>query len=268
MTTRRFLVALFAFAATAASAQELRLESAFRLNIALQEASGLAPASASSVFAHNDEYAIIYEIDIDTGDTLRAFALGAPTAKGDFEGVALAGGSVWLVASDGRLIEGRAAEHGKRSRFNVFDAGVPDDCEVEGVAPADAAGALLLVCKQSAGKDGKPRLKMLEWSSRERWTKARLFLDRPLADFVPDGARKDFKASDLARDPKTGDLFILNSSGGLLELGADGALRRYDPLDRRRHPQPEGLALFGDGRIAIADEGAKREGTLSIYRRN
>jgi len=271
LIARAFAVcAPYALTAPDAAAQEapaMAIDHAFKLDITLQEASGLTPASSHSVFAHNDEYAIIHELDVDTGATIRAFAFGKPTSKGDFEGIAQYGESLWLVASDGKLLEGRPAKHAERSRFNVFDTGTPKNCEVEGVATAEEGGSFLLLCKSSVGIDEKPQLKIYEWSMKNRWRKAKIFLDVRLSELVPDGSRKDFRAADLARDPKTGNLMILNSNGGLLTITQEGKLIDYEWLDRRAHPQPEGLAIMPDGRLAIADEGIKREGVLTIYRR-
>ena len=264
------VVVASALAITCAGAEDapsLTVERAYKLDINLQEASGLTRASPQSVFAHNDEYAIIHEIDVETGKTIRAFAFGKPTSKGDFEGIAMSGGSLWLVSSDGKLIEGRPAEHAERSRFNVFDTGTPKNCEVEGIAAIEEPGDFLLLCKASVDAEDKPHLRIFKWSLKNRWRKARVFLDIRLSALVPDGSRKDFRASDLAFEPKSGNLIVLNSNGGLLTITQTGGPVSYEWLDRKAHPQPEGLALLPDGRVAIADEGAKREGVLTIYRR-
>ena len=96
----------------------------FFLPQGLSEISGLAVASPNTVYAHNDEYAIVYEIALDTGKALKAFALGKPTVKGDFEDIAVRGGNVYLLASDGHLYEAPIGEHRQRVRYNVYDTGV------------------------------------------------------------------------------------------------------------------------------------------------
>ena len=67
----------------------------FQLARGLTEISGLAVASENSVYAHNDEHGIIYEIDLSSGAILAAFALGEPTVQADFEGIAVFGQRIY-----------------------------------------------------------------------------------------------------------------------------------------------------------------------------
>src|ERR1700704_3308634 len=75
----------------------------FYLPDGLREISGLAVASNNTVYAHDDNYAIVYEVDLNLQKAIRAFALGKPTVRGDFEDIAVRDGSVYLLTSDGYL---------------------------------------------------------------------------------------------------------------------------------------------------------------------
>lgn len=237
---------------------------AFKLDPKLKEVSGLAPASATSVFAHDDEYAIVHEVDLATGAILRSFAFGKPTIAGDFEAIVKIDNAVWLVLSDGRLYEGQIAAHRKRTRFNTYDTGVGEFCEVEGLAASGDGDRLYLLCKNYRAEKMRD-LRIYEWSRTERAATPKTAVDAPLASLVPAGAEKEFRPSELVLDPRTGNFLILNASGGVLEITGTGAFVRYRPLDRAQHPQPEGLALMPNGRLVVADEGGKRAGTLAIY---
>ncbi len=238
---------------------------AFALDPKIREVSGLAPAGARSVLAHDDEFAIIHEVSLEDGRILRSFAFGKPTASGDFEGIAAIGDAIWLVTSDGRLFEGRLSDHGKRTRFHVYDTGVGEECEIEGLAPASDAGRFYLLCKNIL-KGRKDRLKIFEWSLADRFAAPKIALDAALSAAAPAGTISDFRPSDLVYDPATDHFLVLNASGGVLEITRVGAPVRYVRLDRALHPQPEGLALMRDGRIVIGDEGVRREGTLAVFR--
>jgi uncharacterized protein YjiK len=262
-----FLLALscFGVAVAAPPPDTLTRLRAFKLDIGLREVSGLAPAGPNSVFAHSDEFAIVHEIDVDTGAIMRSFAFGKPTISGDFEGISRVKDEIWLVTSDGKLLEGEIKKHGKRTRFNMFDTGVGKYCEIEGLAAADGPDAFYLLCKKLL-KDNAQNLRIYEWSLSQRFAEPKLVVDVPLASLAPAGAAANFHPADLVRDPKSGNFWILNASGSLLEITGAGNFVRFIALDPALHPQAEGLSFLPNGDIAIADEGKKREGVLAIYR--
>lgn len=234
----------------------------FRLPPLLKEISGLTIASKNSVYAHNDEHGIVHELDLRSGDIIRSFALGAPTAKADFEGVALMNGFLYLVTSKGLIYEARPADHRTRTPFNIYDTGLGKVCEVEGVTP-DGADGLILGCKRSTlSRNGDPLI-LYRWSMnsrlgpREPWLK----ID------VPPGARKDgdFRAAALERDPDTGHILIADSSAGaILEITASGKVAAWRKMGGR-HPQTEGVAIMPNGVLVTADEGGANNGVMTVY---
>ncbi|MEZ5921633.1 MAG: hypothetical protein R3C60_09820 [Parvularculaceae bacterium] len=262
-----FLIALTAPATAADRLSGLVKAHRFALDAQLREVSGLTPASANSVFAHDDEYAIIHEISLEDGRIIRSFALGKPTVPGDFEGITRVGDVIYLTTSKGVILEASIAKHGHRSRFNMYETGAGDICNIEGIAPAAEAGAFLLLCKFSREEPQSRRLQIFEWSLKTRLQPARLVVDRPYDELLPKKAAKEFRPSDIYRDGKTGEFFILTVSGGVLQLNAKGEAIRYQPLDEKTHPQPEGLAIMANGDVIIADEGKKRAGELTVYTR-
>ncbi len=217
---------------------------------ALAEISGLARASDASLYAHNDEQAVIYEIDSRTGMALGSFSIGRPTLTGDFEAVLARDGAVFLIASDGRIVEAPLTPQGRSRDFKLVDTGLGAACEIEGAAFAD--GGILLACKRS-----KRRLVIYKWSPADGVSK---IIDRKLAGLVPDPG--DFRAADLVVDDEAGTLLILDSAAGaILELTMQGEPAGYWRLGGD-HPQSEGLALLADGRLAVADEGTKARGSI------
>src|SRR5512147_3239724 len=69
----------------------------------LDEISGLAFDEQDRLFAHNDERAVIHQIDWHRGSLVKSFALGDPPVRGDFEGIAVAASRFYLMTSDGML---------------------------------------------------------------------------------------------------------------------------------------------------------------------
>ena len=231
-----------------------------RLTGALAEVSGLAPASATSVYAHNDEQATIYEVDIRTGEVLGDQSAGRPPLPGDFEAIAVNATRTLLAASDGRLVIAQPTKHKRRLRFRSLDVKLPGDCEIEGMAPADREGSFFFACKH-AGR----RLVIYRWSAVAGAAKA---IDVKLDKAVPNP--KAFRATELVRDPRSGTLLVLDSAAGaVLEISTEGDRIGYWRLGGD-HPQAEGLALMPDGTMVVADEGrigdgAMTHGALTLY---
>src|SRR5437867_8988129 len=75
----------------------------FHLPKQLSEASGLTMSADGRLFSHNDELGIVYQIDYTTGKIVKQFSLGTITLRGDFEGIAMNGGMMYLVASNGNI---------------------------------------------------------------------------------------------------------------------------------------------------------------------
>lgn len=236
----------------------------YRLNGALTEISGFAPAGATSVYAHNDEVAVIYELDIETGAVLHSHALGDPPVAGDFEGIAAFGGFVYLVTSKGLILEARLDRARARSAYNIYDTGVGGDCEVEGIASTGKRGEFYLACKRANGGKAGKRLIVYKWSYAERLKPLRPHIDAPIADLAPGAA--EFRAADLARDTRSGNLLIVDSSSAaIIEITPTGAAVGYWRMDAKAHPQAEGLAVMPDGTLLIGDEGRIGGGFLTVY---
>jgi uncharacterized protein YjiK len=239
----------------------------FALDPTLAEISGLATAGPTSVFAHNDEHAIIHELDVTNGTIIRSFALGRPTIAGDFEAIVARGEFIYLVTSDGLLHEAPIKKHRERARYVVYDTGLGDTCEIEGMA-LDGSGAFLFQCKNSTLDKENRRLTIYRWRLEDRFRETSPWLEVPLADIIPDkDKRQNFKASELQRAPRSGNLLVLDANAGaVIEITPQGAPVGYRLLARRTHPQAEGLALMPDGSLIVGDETRGVAGRLSIYR--
>lgn len=233
----------------------------------LVEISGLAAASESTVFAHNDEHAIVYELSLDSGDVVRAFALGDPTEAGDFEGVAVYDGRIYLITSKGKLYEAEIGEHRGRVRYNVYDTGASETCEVEGLSRAPKAGEFLIACKRSKKGQRKDRVAIYRWSLADRVPQKAPAITINYRDFLPLSEREDFRPAGIEWDAATGTIFIVSSRSHIVyAFDEDGVFKRKIRLSKTLHRQSEGVALSPSGKFLIADEGAERGvGVLSVY---
>jgi len=234
----------------------------------LREISGLAAASENSVYAHNDEYGIVYEVSLKDGALIAAFALGDPTVSADFEGIAVKDDRVYLATSNGLLYEGLIGEHRKRVRYNIFDTGVGAFCEVEGLTIAPEDGALLLLCKTARSRELEGRLVIFRWSVDDRLPVSEPWVSIPYDNFLNDQDALVFRPSALEWDDERKAMVVLSArSHKLVVISPVGSLLYEMDLSETLHAQPEGVLLTSKGDIVIADEGpGRRPGMLSVYK--
>jgi uncharacterized protein YjiK len=231
----------------------------------LREVSGLAEASPGSVFAHDDERAVVHEIELASGRTLRRFSLGDPPARGDFEGIAADRDHVYLIASDGRLLAAPIGEDGATVSFETYDTGVGAACEIEGLSLAPEPRRLLILCKRARhGPAG--RLVIYEWDMVTHGPAERPWRDIDVRALLGE-AYAEFAPSSIEWVPSQRQLVVVSARDRmLLALDENGGVVGTDRLDAARHPQPEGVTVTASGQVVIADEGPRgRPGRLTVY---
>ncbi|HLG06178.1 MAG TPA: hypothetical protein VI383_08515, partial [Gemmatimonadales bacterium] len=181
----------------------------------LAEISGLALTADGRLLAHNDEVARIFEIDFRRGAIVKSFGVGRPLLRGDFEGIAVAGDSIYLLASNGRVVAFREGKNAEEVEYRIRDPGLSTECEFEGIAFEPAANSLVLACKDTyrAADAGSLVLFRLPLSGAGGDRAARLS--------IPPGRIAGFGRSD---GPSPTDLTIDAGSGNLVLVAARARL--------------------------------------------
>jgi uncharacterized protein YjiK len=234
----------------------------------LDEISGLAIDSLGRVFAHEDERAVIFELEPSMHRVVRQFAFGSPAVPGDFEAIALVGDSVVLVTSDGVLYAGAQGRDGEAVPFVKYPTGVGRSCEVEGLAYEPGDRSLLIACKVPRDAFTRGHVTVFRWSLDRRKLVAPATLHVPLARVAQPAGASDFHPSDLTRDPGTGRyLLVAARERAIAELTPAGEVKQVVRLQRKLHPQAEGIAITPDGALLVSDEAARGRATLSVYPR-
>jgi len=230
----------------------------------LREISGLALTDDERLLAVTDESAIVYEIDYGDGHLVKAFALGQKVVKGDFEGIAVLNGDVWLMTSKGNLYRAEEGENGERVDYQRFDTRLDDNCEFEGLTAVPSRQSLALVCKNDR-KNKKKRV--FEWQLTNDEIHRVADFALPVKHMEKAVDRKQVNPSGLAVDPVTGNWLVLAAKQhAIFELSPEGDLIDVIMrLDEERHRQAEGIAVTRDGRVIIADEAGKGRARLSVY---
>ena len=239
----------------------------WRLPDKLNEISGLALTGDGRLLAVTDESAIVYELDYSAGRLVKAFALGDPTVRGDFEGIAWSDGRVWLVTSKGVIYESAEGEDGERVDYAEYETGFGKLCEIEGLAYRRSGGMLLLLCKKIRQKSGLESLAIFAWSASSRRPVPEQTIALPDRDIAAALRMTRLNPSGLAIEPQSGNLLIVAArQRAVIELDARGSLlsARVLPL-AGRHRQAEGIEILPSGVILIADEGGGHRARLALY---
>jgi uncharacterized protein YjiK len=239
----------------------------WKLPRALDEISGLAIDGAGRIFAHDDEKAIVYELDPVSQRVVKQFAFGHPAVRGDFEGIALAGDRVILMTSDGDLYVGREGKDGEAVPYTTQATGIGRRCEVEGLAWDEAAHSLLFACKTPRVKALSGRLAVFAWPLDQRTPAATPKILVPIPAMASRLGHGTFAPSELLIDPTTGHLLLLAARPpAIVELTPAGELVGVARLRGALHRQAEGLALERDGTLLVSDEANGARATLTAYR--
>ena len=233
----------------------------------LNEISGLAADRAGRVFAHGDERAIVYQLDPATHRVVKRFTLGRPAVRGDFEGIALADGRVFLLTSDGVLYAAPEGRDGDAVAFVTYDTGIGRSCEVEGLAWIERDRTFLVACKLPRVAALRGSLTVFAWSLDRRALAPAPTLRVPLARVASLLGEAAIHPSELTRDPTTGHLLLLAARAhAVAELTPAGAVVRVARLRRSLHRQAEGLTVMPDRTLLVADEANGDRATLTSYR--
>jgi len=223
----------------------------------IDEVSGLAIGPDDSVYLHDDEIAAVYELSLASGDVSTVFHIERPIIEGDFEGIAHTASHIYLITSQGELFRiPRAPDMSEAIvSADVFDTGLSEICEVEGLHILDSD--LYIACKTPYLKSDKGRLLLIEYSLASYSITRELRLDLEALSL------KKFNPSAIWLDAER--IVLLSArQRKIIELSWSGELLREFKLDKSRHPQPEGLVV-ANGRYIIADEGGGDGGRVAIY---
>lgn len=240
-------------------------EQQWRLPPQLAEISGLATAPDGRVFAHDDERAVIYEIDVAAGRVIKNFALGEPIETGDFEALAITPeGVFYMITARGMLYSFREGADGVHVAFETVDTNMREVCEIEGLAYLAAEERLIIACKRMRDRAMRDTISLYSWRAGAG---ASPWVTLPAGDLAARAGVRDFRPSGVEIDPVSGRILLLSGNdGAFAELSREGevlAARALGPA----HRQAEGVTVAPDGTLIISDEAAGGQAALSRYAR-
>lgn len=231
----------------------------FTLPDELKEISALTVLDDGRLGAVQDEEGRLYVIGQETGAVEAVVPFGPP---GDYEGIELAAGRLFVLRADGVLFEVEGWEGGE-ARAREYATGLPKKCDAEGLGFDEAQNRLLIACKNEGGEGLGNQTAIHAFDLG-----AMALASEPAFVIDPNqfGGKKKLRASALAVHPVTGHVVVLSAARkALIALGPDGAVAETWDLEPAGFEQPEGLTFLPNGDVFIASEGDKRAPVLQRF---
>jgi uncharacterized protein YjiK len=245
-------------------------DSIYDLPELLSEVSGIAIAHDSRiVYGVQDEIGAVISFDTQAQ---RIAEVQRFTDVGDFEDLAVAGDSTYVLRSDGSLFRFRTGNGG-----SVKHTMLPfQSLNMEGMCHRN--GYLYFVSKEApvTGPDNERHVFRMPAGSGYAGMEGYLEVNTDeLSRFVSGHypslniSQVYFNPSAIAVHPVTGEIYILSAEDRFLAVYGDKKLRHVVPLPASVFFKPEGLSFFPNGDLLISSEGDKRgliPGSIMLFR--
>ena len=249
----------------------------------LREISGLSFKEGNKLLCVNDEQGYIFEYNIQERKVSKRVKFGK---AGDYEGVELVGEDVFVLRSDGKLMQINDFENASSETIKI-KTGLSAANDTEGLAYDLTSHSLLIACKRKAGDDpdlaGKRAVYRYSLKDKRLSSTASFLIDQAslkhilkldaytrfskkiLKALAPSKGGSTFQPSGIAVHPVTQNIYVIGSVGKLLlVLNPKGELLAVNRLKRKIFPQPEGICFAPDGSLFISTEG--KGASAKIYR--
>ena len=129
----------------------------------LGEISGLTLTEDQRLFAHGDEFGRVYEIDYRRGVIVKEFSLGPPLVPDDFEAIAVARDTMFMLTDAGVIYRFTEGEDGAGVEYSTLDTGLGALCQFEGMAFDSTTNSLVLACKNVEDGGANDHMRAYRW---------------------------------------------------------------------------------------------------------
>lgn len=182
--------------------------------------------------------------------------------SGDYEDLAIIGGTVFVLKSNGSLYSFALSDAIYEEIDSVYEwKKLLPKGEYEGMFGDEDAGKLYILCKSCNGSKQKETVTGYMFdanagASSEPVAAGNFEIDVESIKPFSGNVKKGFRPSGLARNPLTGDWFIISGVNKLLVVTApDWKVKGAHHLSSNTFNQPEGIIFDRQGNLYISNEG-------------
>jgi len=266
------LMSCFALQSDKSSLEKYNLDNddaeEIKLADALSEISGLAFSADDRLFAHNDEKAVVFQINPENGEIIKKFLIGKWWAvEDDFEGMAISGNKFYLVTSKGNIFEFDEGNDSKLVDFKLYKTELSSEYNVEGLCYDDEINSLLLACKDYPGKGYKDERAVYKFSLTNYELSAKPYFTISLKKLKKKYKLKTFHPSGIEKHPVSKTFFLISAKNehAILEVDKAGDIIAVEKLSEKFHRQPEGITILQDKSLIICNEAVAKSPRLIKY---
>lgn len=228
----------------------------------LREVSGIAWLDADHFACVQDEQGTVFMFNVQLNKIDKEIPFGP---KGDYEGIAIAGNTIYVLRADGTLFGIENYSRAGRS-VKMYTTGLTKKQDSESLAYDKKNNRLLIAEKESDSKSsGYKGIYSFNLQSKTMSQNPvfKIGLKHKIFNNVKGKAKNSISPSDINIHPVTGDIYILEGTKPkLLIMSQTGELLALHDLKGSDFPQPEGLSFSPDGKLYISNEGGKKEGSI------
>ena len=222
----------------------------------------------------NDEEGKLFYIRKKDGKIEKEVDFGK---KGDYEGVELVNGLIYIIESKGDIHEIGIEEEEKKSD-ELYKTFLKTEDDIEGLGYDAEQNQLLLACKSCRKRyDDERVIYGFDLATKELKEKPvrrihkdsmRQFLRQHtnINSMIHKMLAKSFAPSAIAIHPITRDWYVLSSVGKMLVvLDTNGSIKYIEKLSPKLVKQPEGLCFDTNGTLYMTSEGDGSKGRMLRY---
>jgi uncharacterized protein YjiK len=188
------------------------------------------------------------------------------TGAGDFEGLAIAGQTAYVLRSDGQIFEVKEYASGKPV-VRTYETHLTAEQNTEGLCYDAKNNRLLVAIKGNEQQtDAYKGIYSFSLSSykMDATPVYKIDLTNPaFAGFKVKKKGSQIQPSAIAIHPKTGDMYIMEAANPkLIVLDQQGEFKSLKLLSNKDFFKPEGISFSPEGNIYISNEGKKDPGNI------
>jgi uncharacterized protein YjiK len=229
----------------------------YKMPMALKEISGITfnKGINDTLYAEEDENGKVFHFKLGDQD-IQPTRFGK---KGDFEDIAICNQYVILLRSDGVLFTFPLSEtrQNEAQQVKSFE-GLLAAGEYEGLASDEKSGKVFVLCKQCSNektrKTGGGTILQLD-ASGNLTASGEFAINVKEIDALAETRKINFHPSALARNPVTGEWWILSATNRMLVIADETwKINAAYKLDPTLFNQPEGMAFDSRRNLYISNE--------------
>lgn len=279
------IILLFAFCVVQQDYQLSSPDKSYTLPPSLNEISGITILNNNEIACVQDELGIVYIYDLKDGKISKEYKTGL---VGDYEGIAIVGNTIYLLRSDGVLIE-YPDFRSPNMKIKEYFLNLPS-VNNEGLCYDMKNYRLLIAAKVKPGKNKLDKdirhiysfdlktktpnnIPLIKLSVDDiEATAVKQNIPIPYRTNKKTGAKINsfnFRPSEIAVHPINGNIYILSANDKLLlMIDKSGGIKNLLQLDSVLFNKAEGLAFLPDGTMLISNEAQKGKPTLLTFKYN